>query len=341
MKYRLNTPSFPSPDLESFLQHTLVVKFSQFTDAIESMSQEERCSIQKAFSDRWNPDYSNKIHRAFYLLKYVVPYCVEYREIYRNILQDISTDHNISILSIGCGAMLDLIGFYYANSVNDISPLSRQIHILYTIHNTYYHGIDITDWKTSQEYSLNSNKVIFTCNDIKDITPDGNTKPYNIIIFPKSISDIPLESIENFIRALPGNKLSSRLCLVLSKRGASIDDRHNAEHICRILNEAHHYNISKLKYLLGSKCLGMNFTDLLAKRYFKTIKDLQEIISSYITNIPHKCTSCNQQCSFTKPFMKKIAYEYMDYNTGISRLQINAAPIIYYLQRHGTNHEMA
>ena len=300
------------------------------------MSQEERCSIQKAFSDSWNPDYSNEIHRAFYFLKYAIPYCIEYREIYRSILRPINFINNISILSIGCGAMLDFIGFNYANTVITPSPLPHQNQLSYIINNPHYHGIDIIDWKSSREYGFSASKVFLTCDDIKNITPDVNTRPYNIIIFPKSISDIPLESIEYFINTLPSNKLSPFLLLVLSKRGASIDDTYKAEHICNILDKVHHYKIFKQEYLLGSNYLGMNFTDLLEGEYYQAIKTIQETISSYTINIPHKCTSCNQQCSFTKPFMKKIAYEYMDYDTGISYRRINAEPIIYYLQRHGS-----
>ncbi len=284
-----------SPYLEEFLQYILENKFSLFKFAVEKMSQEERCFIQNAFSDSWNPDYSHEIHRAFYLLKYALPYCVEYRQIYRDALKFLTSfTKNISVLSIGCGAMLDLVGLNYA-----YSPHSKLLNIS-------YHGIDITDWKSTQEYTFPNITTYFTCKDINETTPYDMLPYYNIIIFPKSISDIPWESIKNFIINLPSNKLSSPLLLILSKRGASIDDINKAEAICNMIAEVHHYHFYNKKFLLGESYLGKNFTDLLDTGNFPSITDTQEHISTYLMDIPHYiCTFCVKHCAFTRPLMKK------------------------------------
>lgn len=316
----------PSLHFENFLQNFLEEKFSQFKKIVEKTSQEERCAIQQAFNLKtWDPDYSEEAHRVFYFLKYTVQYCVEYREIYREIIKLFAkSTKDISVISIGCGSMLDLVGLSHASAECRYSPRIS------------YHGIDLVDWSCPETSSFKNIETKFTCSDIKDVSPHALTTPCNVIIFPKSISDIPLEAIEKFISALPDSILSPALLLVLSRRGVSKDDLEKAENICNILAENHSYHLHNKKCLLGEQCFGEKFTDYLDESYCSKIEDMQKRISLYLQNIQENlCDVCIQDCTFSRPFMKKIAYEYMDYNTGISYRRINAEPIIYYLQRHG------
>lgn len=167
--------------LEHFLTIFLNKCFKDFIKSIEETSEEDICQLQQAFSKAWGPIYSSKLHRSFYFIKYAVPYCIEYREIYRTIL-DSELFYNatsISVLSIGCGAMLDFIGFIYA--LREINP-----------HSTWaYHGIDIVDWECKEISNVSSANIKFTCKGIGNISTEELNNHYDIIIFPKSISDIP------------------------------------------------------------------------------------------------------------------------------------------------------
>lgn len=314
--------------LESFLKSFLEKNFKKFKELVEDTPQEKLCALQQAFNLKsWSPNYDDELHRLYYFLRYTVPYCVEYREIYRKILASnmLNKASSISVLSIGCGSMLDLVGLKYAmEEIEHPLPL-------------FYHGIDPVDWNCTEIKNIPNISIEFTENNLGQSSPSKRIYPYNIIIFPRSISDIPSHERKIFFHKLQNKNISSTIALAISKRGASIDDTLKIKAVRDIIQTRHNYMQNGHILILGENNLDQHFIDFLDKKSKYDIESTLEDIMIYIKNIAdnEQCTECLKKCSFTRPSMKNIAYDYEDLNTGISHRQINAEPIIYYLQRHG------
>lgn len=323
--------------LEHFLTIFLNKCFKDFIKSIEETSEEDICQLQQAFSKAWGPIYSSKLHRSFYFIKYAVPYCIEYREIYRTIL-DSELFYNatsISVLSIGCGAMLDFIGFIYA--LREINP-----------HSTWaYHGIDIVDWECKEISNVSSANIKFTCKGIGNISTEELNNHYDIIIFPKSISDIPPTEINTFISSLHKNILPNTLILVLSKRGRSSTDNDYMDKICDSIKSYYEYNTLQKNSILGEGCIEIGkmkktFTELLPFKFSKKIDKIQSDISSYLRKITDReqCSiECRKGCSFNFSLMKNIASKpYILYDIPPEHYSqtptVNAEPVIYCLKRN-------
>lgn len=323
--------------LEHFLTIFLNKYFKDFIKSIEETSEEDICQLQKAFSKAWGPTYSSKLHRSFYFIKYAVPYCIEYREIYRTIL-DSELFYNatsISVLSIGCGAMLDFIGFIYA--LREINPHSTLA----------YHGIDIVDWECKEISNVSNANIKFTCKGIGDISLEDFNNHYDIIIFPKSISDIPLNELNTFISSIPQRILPDTIILVLSKRGRSTTDNEYMDKICESIKSEYLYDTLKKDSILGEGCIEVGktkkaFTDFLPLKFSKKIEKIQSEIYLYLKDIPNReqCgIECKETCSFNSYLMKNIASKPYPYDIPPEYYPqtptVNAEPVIYCLKRNG------
>jgi len=134
-----------------------------------------------------NKQYSQSYIEQYYLLKYAPLYLEEYYEIYYEFLQHYKKD-NIKVLSVGVGAGLDFWGF--ADAI---------VHLNKTI-NIDYMGIDLVDWK----YRLKDIRFLQT--SLENLTfYDFTNFTYgkaNVIIFPKSIIEIPNDAITKFANFL-------------------------------------------------------------------------------------------------------------------------------------------
>lgn len=324
--------------LQHFLTIFLKKYFKDFTDSIEEASEEDICQLQQSFSKTWGPIYSSKLHRSFYFIKYAVPYCIEYREIYLAILNSklLGNATSISVLSIGCGAMLDFIGFIYAlRKINS--------HLTWA-----YHGIDIVDWECKEISNASNANIKFTCKGIGDISTEELNNHYDIIIFPKSISDIPSEEINAFISSLPKRILPNTLILVLSKRGRSSTDNDYMDKTCDFIKSHYEYNTLQKGSILGEGCIEIGkrkktFTELLPLNFSKKIEKIQSDISSYLKSITDReqCPiECRKGCSFNSYLMKNIASKpYIPYDIPPEYYPqtptVNAEPVIYCLKRNG------
>ena len=151
------------------------------------------CDIPKSqFSNSQYRKYENKQYtqsyiEQYYLLKYAPLYLEEYYEIYHEFLKYYKKD-NIKVLSIGVGSGLDFWGFAEA-----IVHLNKTINIDYM-------GIDLVDWK----YRLKDIRFLQT--SLENLTfYDFTNFTYgkaNVIIFPKSIIEIPNDAITKFANFL-------------------------------------------------------------------------------------------------------------------------------------------
>lgn len=134
-----------------------------------------------------NKQYTQRHIEQYYLLKYAPLYLEEYYEIYYEFLKHYKKD-NIKILSIGVGAGLDFWGFAEA-----IVHLNKTMNIDYM-------GIDLVDWK----YRLKDIRFLQTSleNLTFDDFSDFTYGKANVIIFPKSIIEIPNDAITKFANFL-------------------------------------------------------------------------------------------------------------------------------------------
>lgn len=134
-----------------------------------------------------NKQYTQNYIEQYYLLKYAPLYLEEYYEIYYEFLKHYKKD-NIKVLSVGVGTGLDFWGFAEA-----IVHLNKTMNIDYM-------GIDLVNWK----YRLKDIRFLQTSleNLTFDDFSDFTYGKANVIIFPKSIIEIPNNSILKFTNFL-------------------------------------------------------------------------------------------------------------------------------------------
>lgn len=315
MMYQEDSMSAEQDSFDKFIYEMLKGFFAEFQKKITEVSLDDLCILQKAFSNDWNPDYGNELHRLFYLLKYAMPYCIEYREIYRSIIRSdrLNSCEPISVLSLGCGAVLDLVSLYYA--CQEEAP-DRQV---------YYHGIDIQDWGCGMSQS---SCIKMTYENLDNVTPSLPQCPYNIIIFPKSISDIDLDCIKKFFNRMDRECLSDNPCIVLSRRKISSSDAVSASLVCSFLNQHKNLNLTTTEpeSILGKSCLSegedrKEFISFLEEEYRVSMSELHRNIQRYLKDIPeHICKKC-YSCGFKDYFLMKYV---------VCEDRVNAEPLIYY-----------
>ena len=137
--------------------------------------------------------YSDAIFQKAYLLKYVHAYGLDYKNLY-NKLKSLSPTLNqgsvLNILSIGCGGGIDLAA---ANSV------FNNVDVVYV-------GVDAIYW--NDRIGTNESGVSYYNYGIDNIN-DSVISSADIVIFPRSITDISELSLNNFAdRLLNLNKNS-------------------------------------------------------------------------------------------------------------------------------------
>lgn len=205
-----------------FITDFLNDQYNSFSQ--RNISQDELCTLRSfAFSGE-SPDYTDSLHREFYFLKYASAYITEYFLAYERIFSSdhLSAGDSVCTLSLGCGAMLDLVGFEYARQQSENFCGSRPI----------YYGVDIIVWDCSETKIIDD---FYESYDGIENFDSNNSIKYDIICFPKSISDIGEARILDFAESLTSCDVSDRICIIVSKRGNSIDDANNAENFVEIL----------------------------------------------------------------------------------------------------------
>ncbi|PQJ84519.1 hypothetical protein [Aliivibrio sifiae] len=130
--------------------------------------------------------YSNAIFQKAYLLKYVHAYGLDYKNLYKK-LENLSPTLNqggaLNILSIGCGGGIDLAA---AKSVFNNA-------------NVIYVGVDAIYW--DDRVGINEPGASYHNYGIDNID-DSVISSADIVIFPRSITDIAESSLINFAERL-------------------------------------------------------------------------------------------------------------------------------------------
>lgn len=158
--------------------------FKDFKKDIENAK--SLCDLQSLTYKNGNlPVYSNKKVQQLYLLRYAYGYSYEYKEIYKEVLRRMGEQEQLSVVSVGCGSMID-----YWSLIQALSAEQQSDSVV------NYVGIDKADWKyrfsnrkqDNMRYFFNSNAVTRFANNPKFVS--------DIYFFPKSISEFSEKEIQ-------------------------------------------------------------------------------------------------------------------------------------------------
>lgn len=127
------------------------------------------------------PDYTNDILQDVYVLRYGLAYAFEYKKMYTRLLDRTLPEHELDVVSLGCGNMID----YW--SLKQVLPASCQVR---------YHGVDKIDWEDKFS-ACPGDSVDFTQQDIYAYLDSCKELSADVYIFPKSISELAEEEIYN------------------------------------------------------------------------------------------------------------------------------------------------
>lgn len=141
------------------------------------------------YENMQSPDYSDKIMREYYLLRYFYAYFAEYHYIYNWMIDKKLLTNPITVASIGCGAGID----FYALKMIKVRDFN-------------YFGFDIINW------GFNEPEAFFNIANIANITLPN----VNVIMFPKSLSEFSHDDFNLFVERLNPCALRYPLCIISS-----------------------------------------------------------------------------------------------------------------------------
>lgn len=274
------------------------------------------CDLKEVnFAAGGNPDYTNPGQRSLYLLRYGPAYTVEYYKAYEAVLNSGHLQsNNISIASIGCGAFIDKASANYA-------VLDYNIRLRSSI-GVVYNGIDIADWG---EDVISDISHTFIHKGIQQLLPSDFSDPINILIFPKSLPEIPQTDLQLFLQNMNASCFQDRMCIISSVRNSG-DDIVSSNSFCdNFCNTFHYRNISN------------DFDGLIQEFLDKTRQRPMKIDEVYNFNFcsiaKHDVNTIFEQCIYSSSNYIGCS----DCNRTINRAAIewstNFCTIIYYLEK--------
>lgn len=267
----------------------------------------ELCSLRSFNFRGGGPDYNNPLHRDFYMLRYAPAYISEYYLVFKHIFAKkfLMNGACVSVLSLGCGALLDLIGFEYA----------RRATKQFRSATPYYYGIDIVDWR----FDINIIDNIDICFGGIARCPHDQNK-YDIIIFPKSISDLNESELIVFARSIQSRCLYEKICIINAKRNNAEYDTRLVQRFCSEICNSHGYRIEDYTCRIWNR----GNEDIYFSHILKNGYEYPDCIIKYLKNIRSNCIA--PRC---------LPLENDECKTILDRYPIlkakNACPEIYYL----------
>ena len=227
------------------------------------------------------PDYSDPMVQRYYILRYHYAYAFEYECMFKEIVKEYKDKQRVKILSIGCGNGIDYWGARRA--FNNISSN-------FTID---YIGIDAVDW-VDKILSVQGDSVDYNeCKLEEANSKIADFKP-NVIIFPKSISEIPSADIENLIDSL---NLPKKFYMLVSLRDNDSHAENDMRKTSRIVG-----HLNKLDFLVDN-----DYNDNHYKRFDENCKGIRGICIDYI--YPNEILSFLRELNTKCPI-----YQMMDRN---------------------------
>ena len=221
-----------------------------FINKLYGVNYGDRGDYEQEFSDLYSVSYI----QDWYVLNYMYAYAYEYRGMFTRLLTEQSLPVVIDMLSVGCGNGID----YWALREAEQSIIGNNTedgrYIVYT-------GLDEVNWR--DRWGRDRGNCIISSPDEKeqeivynspinavDYLENAEMLPYNVIVFPKSISEFNEDEFARICNALgtkefkfqprgrervyDRNEVHFLISLRKNQRGIS----HSDVERCRLLKEA-------------------------------------------------------------------------------------------------------
>ena len=160
------------------------------------------------------PDYEDINIQQLYLLRYAFAYAFEYSRMYLDVLSQMDDVNNISVISVGCGSMIDYWSLVHA------LEMRRKIGC-----SIRYVGIDKIDWNYKIPKRQND-EVHYLIGNAADIFTNNSQFISDVYFFPKSISefsDCELNAMANSFSSKKIQKNRFFVCISLREDQGSMD----------------------------------------------------------------------------------------------------------------------
>lgn len=166
-------------------------------------AQKEKRDISRIFPDYRNYEtiadirYDDELTDKYYLCHFGTAYAFEYALMFEILLRDKAmckikrrlSVEPLSVLSLGCGSMIDRWSMEYA-----IAVLGSQG--VYDFELEGYHGVDLVDWPVKMADGD------FTQGDINSCFGEGIEIRDNVIVFPMILNELSPECIDELVRRI-------------------------------------------------------------------------------------------------------------------------------------------
>lgn len=163
------------------LEHYLDDIYTLFDQEVQNM--ENLCTIASLnYQSGRLPDYTDIHVQQLYLLKYAYAYTYEYYLMYDKAIRELGIHRELTVVSLGCGAMTDYMGL---QAIEERRALSVQ-----------YTGVDLVDWSYKPYISPADAVVCRTGITVGNYFREIEELDADIYMFPKSISEISVAEVE-------------------------------------------------------------------------------------------------------------------------------------------------
>ena len=195
-------------------------------------NKENLCELKNVnFENGSLPDYSDELISLLYCLRYHYGYAFEYEEMYRYIIDDFKCRNKISVLSVGCGNGIDLWSLNRAVCSKNIKRIE-------------YTGIDCVDWCDSFCIELPNSAEYYTCDLRKAGLVIDNLDDLDILIFPKSISELTIEDLHYLVKRI--ENITDEFYVLSSLRKNDYNRKEDMSKIEKMSNWLHGYGFKTM-----------------------------------------------------------------------------------------------
>lgn len=173
------------------------------------------CNLKNLSFESGNlPEYEDVQTQRLYLLRYAYAYAFEYADMYERVLEQLDDPEKISVVSFGCGTLLDYWSLVYA--------IKEQRKITCCID---YRGIDIIQWNY-QFSPRRRDDLYFELENITHFFENEKSLNSDVFFFPKSISEFSDEEMEAILGGFQFKKIRKNVfyvCVSLRKKNEISD----------------------------------------------------------------------------------------------------------------------
>lgn len=297
--------------IESYLNY-IYSDFEKYMKSVDSL-----CELKNlSYKNTCIPDYRNIRLQQLYLLRYAYAYSYEYTEIYRQVLRRMGTQKEISVVSVGCGSMID-----YWSLTQALTYANRWDCVV------NYVGIDVVEW--SYRFSNRAQDKIqsYLHNNAVECFSKNPKFVSDIYFFPKSISEFSVQEIKQIADCFEKKTIEKDKFFVCVSLRNSTENRNLDMEKTRILCKAIERNGfcahgEEQKYYIYSNNKGIAAFD-------KSYHYPEEIIRS-MSSLSEKCKNnyckgsrCGSECCSSlnrRPILKteQICYQIIPFERSVA-----------------------